>query len=201
MGIRLHLRGDRRALSRAGLLVMNHMSWLDPLILARLTPLYFITSRETEGMRLLGDIARRGGCLFTERRSLRATHADSRHLATDLQRKPVVVFPEATSSDGSRVLPFKPAFFQSALDAGCPIRPLVLRYTKVGSAPFTKANHHRVCWYGDMTFLPHLTRVLATRSIEVELRILPPLDLHTADRKQAALVAHAAVDAGYGRPW
>ena len=175
LGWRVRICGRRDGLHGNGLYVANHLSYIDPLVLMALAPMRFITSQDVARNRLLGGVARRAGCLFTDRRNPRAARRDADDLAAHLHHAPVAVFPEATSSDGSTVLPFKPAFFSSAATAACPVRPLCIRYVTVDGRPFTGRQRDRVCWYGDMRFMPHLWRLLQVSSLQIEIHVLDPL--------------------------
>ena len=201
LGWRVRICGRRDGLYGNGLYVANHMSYIDPLVLMALAPMRFITSQDVARSRLLGGVARRAGCLFTDRRNPRAARRDADGLAAHLHHAPVAIFPEATSSDGSGVLPFKPAFFSSALAAACPVRPLCIRYLAVGGRPFAGRERDRVCWHGDMRFMPHLWRLLHVTSVHIEIHVLEPLTIVTGQsRKQLAVQAHKLIASCFLQP-
>jgi len=193
LGLRLTRDGRRLARPDGGVLVVaNHLSWIDPLLMAAHHPSVFVTSVETGEDKVLGRLCALAGCVFMERRKRNGLRGECGRLADLLAAGDVVVFPEATSSDGSRLLPFRPACFASALTAGAPVQPATLRYTAVDGLPATGRRRDRVCWYGEMTFLPHLARLLAISRVEVELTYLAPLAASTC-RKSLAVEAHAAI--------
>ncbi|MFW5751358.1 MAG: lysophospholipid acyltransferase family protein [Planctomycetota bacterium] len=203
MGWRVRRHGAGHEFGQPGLYVVNHLSYIDPLVLMAMAPLCFVTSTETERNRFLGSVARRGGCLFTDRRSARAAREHAGMLARELQRRPVVVFPEATSTNGERVLPFKSAFFQSAVDAACIVRPVCIRYSEVGGRPFGLRTRDRVCWYGDMRFVPHLVRLIGVKRLDIDIHLLPGMQPQAGiDRKALAHQVHRQIDRRYrsGRP-
>lgn len=154
------------------LLVSNHLSYLDILVLASTEPALFITSREIAEVFFLGTLTQLGGCFFVERRkNLRTPEIIEKELA-EIHSKidqdfKVFLFPEGTSSNGDTVLPFKAHFFQVAIDASLIIGPRVIRYTG--------ENRDRAPWFGKMTFADHLFSICREKSIEVEMKSLPPV--------------------------
>lgn len=105
LGIRTFLL-DVPSEIRSGLIVANHISYLDVLVLSRVAPLLFVTSTEVRDTPGLGLITRLAGCLFVERRNRSKIKSDSSDIQAALDSNiPVVLFPEGTSSDGSGVLP------------------------------------------------------------------------------------------------
>lgn len=100
---------------------------------------------------------------------------------------PVVLFPEGTSSDGSRVLPFKPSLLQIALDSGRPITPAAISYM------VSKGDvKHDVCYWGDHEFISHLFRLAKVRDLSARLLISDSPELPN-DRKVAARILHGEI--------
>jgi 1-acyl-sn-glycerol-3-phosphate acyltransferase len=197
-GTRLQIQGDLRRI-RSGLLVMNHLSWLDPLLLATLVSSRFVTSKEVEADPLLGRVCTKGGCVFVDRRSRRAVNQDQQHLAAILRQRVVTVFPEATSSNGEGVLRFKPAFFESARTAQVPVHLLALRYQRWNGRRLTRRTRDWIHWYGDMGFVGHLLRLLTATRLDIALQVLPSLDWQQQqlDRKVMAQQAHQRISTAY----
>jgi 1-acyl-sn-glycerol-3-phosphate acyltransferase len=166
--LRLRRRGAWHG--RGGeLVVCNHLSWIDPLLLAAWRPAVFVTSVETGEDSLLGRICAAAGCVFMERRRRSGLVDECGRLAALLRHHAVVVFPEATSSAGDSLLPFRPAAFAAAIAARAAVQPLALRYVALDGRAVGPGNRDRVCWHGDMTFLPHLCRLLAIGRVEAEV--------------------------------
>lgn len=198
-GIRLRCRG--RLDRDAPLKVCNHLSYLDAVILSAIHPMLMVTSYEIRDDPLLGRIAHAGGCEYVERRRFGSLAAECERLGRHLSHVPVLFFPEATSTDGRRMRPFRPAFFTAAIVACRAVQPLALRYRAIDGVPFSRRNHHRVCWYGDMTFAPHLLGVLATRRIDAELTFLDAIPATPGvDRKALARAAQARIQAALDHP-
>lgn len=172
---------DEAAPMRGKLIVCNHMSYLDVLILFTSYPALFITSKEIERTPVLGQITKLGGCFFTERKKeLRTPETSLQEIALMKKRLSegfnIFLFPEGTSSDGSGVLPFKAHFFQLAIDTQTPVVPLVIKYLG--------ANRGIAPWYGDMDFVPHFLNVCAQKDLSVSVHRLEQISPVGKDRFQ-----------------
>lgn len=179
---------------RKRLIVSNHMSYLDVIVLFAYYPSLFITSTEIRDTFLLGRICKLAGCFFVERRkAYRSTETKNIELALMKERFAegfnVFLFPEGTSSDGSGVLPFKGTFFQLAVDTESKVQPMCLRY--IG------ANRHVPPWYGDMTFPDHLFRLCREKEIKVHLIVLP--EVSDMEKMALAKTTHQMISECYGK--
>lgn len=153
-----------------GLIVCNHLSYIDVLILASLRPACFVTSVEIKETPVLGQISSLAGCLFVERRNKTNLSQEIKELTQALKMSiPVVIFPEATSTNGESVLRFRRPLFQSAIDAHVPVVPLTLNYQTVDGERVSQANRDLLCWYGDMSFVPHLWNFLKIKQTLVTI--------------------------------
>ncbi len=199
LGVRVNVSGLENLPKDPCFIVVNHVSDLDTLILSALIPVVFITSIEVRESVFQGLIARMAGSTFVERRSqfnlLKELGETTRLLRVGFS---TVLFPEATTSNGEEILPFRPAFFQAAINARSTLLPVCLRYTHIDGEPITSSNRDRVFYYGNMDFAAHLLRVCSTRSIQVECRILPPIPLSGKEsRKALAQQVRNAILASY----
>ena len=203
LGIRVLNRRRRRKGIRQRrsprLIVANHLSYTDILIIASRIPSVFITSVELRRTFPLGFFAWCGGCLFVERRSPAGLKREIAEVTRVLAGgTAVVLFPEGTTSNGDTVRPFKNSLFTAAIDAGAHVLPLCIRYRTVSGAPVTAANRDAVYYYGGTTFFGHLPRLLAQRSVHAECIVLAPIATHQHhSRKDLALRTHAAISAAY----
>src|SRR5690606_36949826 len=141
------------------------------------------------GWPFFGWLAKLQRTVFVERRAARtAVHRDE--LSERLSRGDnLVLFAEGTSSDGNRVLPFKSAFFAAAEplpDGRMPlVQPVSIAYTRLGGMPLGRRMRHLYAWYGDMSLLPHLWRVLTSGRGTVEVEFHAPVTLDQfRNRKQ-----------------
>ncbi len=201
LGIRVHLCGREqlRTNNSGRLIVANHLSYLDVLVISSLVPAIFITSVELKRTLVLGTFARFGGSLFVERRNPSGLKQELRDIGEVLgQGFTVVLFPEGTTSNGDCVQRFKNSLFNSAISAEADVLPLCLRYTKINGDAVTAGNRDAVLYYGGMSFFRHLPGLLLQKSVDIDVM---PLGTITANpetsRKDLAARAHDAISAAY----
>jgi len=170
------------------LLVGNHLGILDILVLAAYHPTLFVTSVDMREQPGLGFLTEMGGCLYVERRNRQKILSEIGEIREALKQKfSVVLYPEGTSTNGERVLPFKKSLLTSAAGTGIPILPMVINYRRVNGEPMSHKWRDYVCWYGDQTFFPALVRILSVRSVDVDLEFCEEVDVHSDDeRRQVA---------------
>lgn len=152
------------------LLVANHVSWLDPLVLAAVVPSRPLAKREIAGWPVARTLAAGAGALFIDRERLdRLPSAVAAVAGALAEGDTVVAFPEGTTWCGPGMGGFRPAVFQAAIDADANVRPATVRYLE-GAAPSTRA-----AFVGDDTLLASALRVVATRGLVAEVRLLDPV--------------------------
>jgi 1-acyl-sn-glycerol-3-phosphate acyltransferase len=158
------------------LIVANHVSYLDIVVLSSIYPFVFITSLEMLETPFLGDITRVGGSLFTNRKKYTSLPQEINNFAEALTKGfNVVLFPEGTSTNGETIREFRKSLFQTSIIAEKPVLPICVRYRTLDGKPFkTQAERDIVCWYGDMTFIPHFFRLLGHK-IEAGVNVLDPI--------------------------
>lgn len=157
-------------------MVCNHMSYLDILFLSAGEPTVFVTSVEMKETPFLGTLSELGGSYFVERRNRHKIPQEIKDLAQLMHDGfHIFVFPEATSTDGMNILPFKKSMFKAAVEAGFDVLPVCLRYEEIDGKPFTHKNKDKICWYGKMPFAPHLIRVMGLRSAKISVEYLEPI--------------------------
>ena len=194
--IRLAQRGRP---AREGAAVANHVSWLDILVLGACDRVTFVAKAEVAGWPGIGWLARATGTVFIARRAVEA--GTQRRLLEDLLAagERLLFFPEGTSTDGLRVLPFKSslfaAFFAEALRGTVGVRPVSVRY-----APPPGCDPRFYGWWGDMALGPHLWRIACARDgggVVVTWHQPIPVRDH-ADRKSLAAACERSVRVGHG---
>ncbi|AZG48812.1 lysophospholipid acyltransferase family protein [Gordonia insulae] len=174
---------DRRpfAGTARGLIVANHISYLDILALAVVSPAHFVAKSDVATMPVISALARRLGVITIDRASLRGLPATVQSAVSHLHRDTsVAVFPEGTTWCGREAGRFRPAFFQAAIDAGVPVTPVRLRFVGEDGSATTAAS-----FIGDDTPLDTLRRVLRARGITVEIRV-HEMQLPDTDRRSLA---------------
>ena len=197
VGVRVRVVGAPVA-ERPLLILCNHVSWLDIMVLGAQMPLCFVAKSEVAGWPGIGLLARLQRTIFVDRQARTATGRVSGEIARRLDDgDPVVLFAEGTSSDGNRVLPFRSALVGAARPGteGKPalVQPLAIAYVAQGGVSLGRSRRPLVAWYGGMDLAPHLTEVLRRGGIEVELRFGAPLP--GGERKAATGRAEACVRA------
>ena len=200
-GVSVAATGSRRLVSphKGRLVVCNHMSYVDVLVIASMAPSVFVTSVELRNTLLLGQLARLSGSLFVERRKASGLRQEIDAIAVVLKQGfSVVLFPEGTTFNGDHVHPFKQSLLDAAIKADCGIQPVCIRYQRVNGRPLTAASRDTVLYYGDTTFFRHFPRFLTLRSVEVKISVLHPIHAKTDEsRKHLAGRAHEAISAEY----
>jgi len=173
---------------RAGLLVSNHLSYLDILVIGSLTPTVFVSKADVRGWPVFGWLAARAGTVFIEReRRLHVGEVNTQIQSALADGMLVVVFPEGTSSNGATVLPFRSSLLEPVAGGGHPITVSRLAYSLADGDAAKEA-----CYWGDHTFFPHLLNLLGKRALRATVKFAP-FGPSTADRKELARQLHAAV--------
>lgn len=195
----LALRVDGTPMTARGAIVANHASWLDIFALNAGQAVYFVSKAEVAGWPGIGLLARVTGTLFITRDPRRARSQTEVFAARLLAGHRLLFFPEGTSTDGQRVLPFKTTLFEAfmapALRHDLMIQPVSVTYT----AP-PGADPRFYGWWGDMGFGAHLLQVLAVpRQGLVRVIYHPPLRVDAyPNRKSLAAALEEAVRDGMG---
>jgi len=172
-----------------GLVVSNHLSYLDIVFYSAAMPCFFVSKAEVRRWPYFGAAARAGGTIFLDRTSRGSAASVVREMATRLNLPvPLLLFPEGTSTDGCEVRRFHSGLFQSAIDTGAPVIAAAIRYV-----PGDRAPESSLCWFGDAGFSSHLWKVLAAPSFTAEITFGEPQVY--ADRRVAAEATHECVSA------
>jgi len=200
-GLRVAVRGSPPQGGPA-LVLANHVSWLDIPVLASLQPLSFVAKSEVAGWPVIGLFARLQRCVFLDRARRRATVQANAAIARRLARGEVIVlFPEGTSSDGNRVLPFRSSLVgaaRAALAKPSPervvLQPLAVVYHRRNGLPVTRRERPAIAWYGDMDLVPHLAAFVRGGPLDAVVVWGEPIPFDAgSDRKRVSAEAEAAV--------
>jgi len=187
----------RHGAGEGRLLLSNHVSWLDIFAIDSLAPASFAAKAEIAGWPLAGTLVARAGTVFVERGRRHAVHGVIRQMVAKLDAGlRAAVFPEGTTSDGRRLLPFHGNLVQAALDARVPVVPLGLRYVDPDGQP-----SHAAMFVGDTTFLASLWRITGHPRLIVEIHALPAIATGEGARRQdIARAARGAIAARLSLP-
>ena len=199
IGLRVRVIGAPAAKGqgRRVIYAANHCSWLDIPVLGGRLEACFVSKDEIARWPGVSLVARLGRTVFVTRQR-RATGRERDDMRARLAAgDDLLLFPEGTSSDGSRVLPFRTAFFSIAEGEAPPlIQPVSVVYDRLGGMPTRRSTRSVFAWYGDMDLLSHFWRLARLRGLRVTVRMHPPLD--PAAYPNRKLLAQAAWNAVAG---
>ncbi|MBR6026937.1 MAG: 1-acyl-sn-glycerol-3-phosphate acyltransferase [Neisseriaceae bacterium] len=179
LNIRIHTDGSLPESLQQTVVVSNHVSWLDPLLLLTRYPLCFVAKKEIKQWFLLGKIVENTGHIFIDRENKRASNAINQKLVSHLNNQAnVAFFPEArTSKDGFNLLPFKAALFESALISQANIQAIAIRYYDC------KQQRTIIPAYIDnVSLFQSLRQILRQKKIIAHLSFIPIIKPDATDR-------------------
>ncbi len=201
-GIRVRTHGIAASIDAPVMFVSNHSSYFDIPVLGAVVPAPFVAKSEVAKWPLIGFMAKLQGSIFVERKKGRS--GDQKSFLADMFKanKSLILFPEGTSSDGSRALPFKSTLFgaaEAAVAAGVPLtlQPVSTLCTEIRGLPMARAWRHLYAWFGDMTLLPHMWEAFRVGHFTVDVVFHPPVRAaNFPNRKAMAEYCYAEVDRG-----
>jgi 1-acyl-sn-glycerol-3-phosphate acyltransferase len=189
MGVRLEVCGP--APSGSCLVVANHISWLDILVINAAQPVRFVSKADVLRWPLLGRLVAGAGTLFIERESRRDAVRMVQIMAERLQAGDrVAVFPEGTTGDGRSLLPFHPNLLQSAIAADAPIVPVALRYVRANS----QERHDAPVFVGNTTLVASIWTTLRARELTAVVLYNEAQTADGRDRRAWAQDLHNALN-------
>ncbi len=185
-----------KATRRPVLFLSNHSSWLDVLVLGATLEACFVSKAEIASWPLIRTVARLGRTVFVSR----ARGATAREAGTLRARlmagDSLILFPEGTSNDGARVLPFRSAFLATA-DAAAQVQPVSLVYDRLGGLPACRRDRPLFAWYGDMDIASHFWRLARRTGTRATVLLHEPFSpAMLPDRKALAIETGRIVSAG-----
>lgn len=199
IGLRVHVDGEVSSV-RPLLLVSNHISYLDILILGWKTSVLFTPKSDMAKWPMIGTVCRLINCIFIERSPDKITEAREKIVSALAKGEVISLFPEGTTGNGLHLLPFKSSLFSIAEQTiemaegehQLFIQPAIIRYTKIGSLPIDSTQWPMIAWYGDMALAPHVWQLLKLGRIDATLTLLPPVTIAEFDgsRKKLANYCH-----------
>ena len=181
---------------RPVLYVANHASWLDILVLGGVLEACFVAKAEVDGYPLVNIIARLGRTIFVSR-SRGTTGREADQMKALMQGgDSMILFPEGTSNDGTRVLPFRSAFMGVAQQAR-QVQPISVVYDRLGGLPARRRDRAVFAWYGDMELGSHSWQLLRREGARVTVLLHQPFaPAAMPDRKAMARTCSHMVSAG-----
>ena len=172
-------------------LISNHASYLDIVILGSLFKASFVAKKEVAKWPLLGILAKLQNTIFIDRRISSLKSQENEIIKHLNEKKNLVIFPEGTSSDGNKVLPFKSSLFnifERNLNSKISIQTVTIVYKKINGKLLNYTDRKNITWHSNMDLITNIFNVLKKFNIEIEVifneKLLPGKEY---DRKKIAL--------------
>lgn len=189
--LNVRIEHEGQAAPHSGLIVCNHISWLDIFVLNAVVPMRFVAKADVRRWPLIGWLCARAGTLFIQRGNARAA-ARMNTLLCDLlrQQQCLAVFPEGTTTDGAQVAHFHASLLQPAIDAGVALHPLALRYEDTDGLRSVAAAYH-----ADISFGSSLWTLLNTPHVYVRVHVGAAIASQGQERRILAQQAYTRIAA------
>jgi len=193
LNIKVTIAGDEGQLERGGYVVIaNHVSYVDGIVLGSIFPIVFVSKREVKKWPIVGQWNVLCGTIFINRQRKNEVGTMVCEMTRKLRQEAnVLLFPEGTSTNGEKMLPFQTVPLAAPLRSRSIIAPVTLAYTTIDEQPVTAVNRDFVYWYGDMDFVTHFWNLLGRRGVEVLVTLHPKIECfryadNSAGRKKLA---------------
>src|SRR5690242_10647440 len=188
LGIRVSVRGVRSDVTPT-LFVCNHVSYLDIEVLGGLVPGSFVAKAEVATWPFFSTLAKAQRTIFIERTSGKTSASRDEMMRRLNTGDNLMLFPEGTSSDGQRVLPFRSALFGVAQlrrdEKPIAVQSVAIAYTRLDGIPLGRYWRPLFAWFGDLDLVPHLWQMVCLGETEAVVTFLPPVDIDKlGDRKK-----------------
>ena len=177
--VRIHVAGAPSQ-GRPTLILSNHVSWLDILVLSSICPISFVAKKEVAGWPIVGPTARLQHTVFVDRTRRHQTAEVNAEIAARLaEGDPVVLFAEGTSNDGNRVLGFHSALVGAVAKVDAEhevlLQPVSIAYTRTQGLPMGRQHRPLTAWYGEMDFVPHFKEFVRRGAVDVIVTFAEPV--------------------------
>ena len=178
LNIKVTIAGDEGQLERGGyVIIANHVSYVDGIVLGSIFPIVFVSKREVKKWPIVGQWNVLCGTIFINRQRKKEVGALVREMTRKLRQEAnILLFPEGTSTNGEKMLPFQTAPLAAPLRSRSIIVPVTLAYTTIDEQPVTAVNRDFIYWYGDMDFVTHFWDLLGRRGVEVLVTLQPKIE-------------------------
>jgi len=168
------------------LIVSNHISWLDIIVIQSIKPSIFVAKSDVASWPLFGWVAQMTGTIFIKRDKVSDIKKALKKMKRRLIKRSVCIFPEGTSTNGRYVLPFKSNLFQSSIDTNKAILPICLRYLEDNSYS------DKVAFVDDMSLFDSIMKIKNENKIKTVLDVLQPIRPR-GNRKELASYTHEII--------
>jgi 1-acyl-sn-glycerol-3-phosphate acyltransferase len=181
------------------LVIANHLGFLDDFIISASMPTMFVTSVELRKTPVVGLLSELAGCVYVESRNRANIANEMKDIESALKQGfDVTLYPEAKTTDGQMVHPFKKTLLMSCANTPADLLPTVINFKSVNGEAMTDRVRDLAFWYEKKPVLKVLWGLCAIRSCDVEFEFLHEIEVHSdSDHRQVAAEAQAQVDANY----
>jgi 1-acyl-sn-glycerol-3-phosphate acyltransferase len=200
LGIKVRVHGKRSDVTPT-LFVCNHVSYLDIKVIGSLVPGSFVAKAEVATWPFFSTLARAQRTIFVERVPGKATASRDEMIRRLDTGDNLMLFPEGTSSDGTRVLPFRSALFGVAQlrrdDKPIRVQPVAIAYTRLDGIPLGRYWRPLFAWFGDLDLVPHVWQMVCLGETEAVVTFFDPVDIDRfGNRKKLAEYCFRQVSSG-----
>ena len=197
IGHQLIIKGE---LSKASptLFVSNHSSYIDILVLGTFVPARFVAKKEVAKWPIMGWLATNQGTIYIDRSRNAISDGTEKLIEYLDQKESLILFPEGTTSDGCRILPFGSSFFDVAMKKNVVVQPITVTYAGWDRLPMPRVMRKVCGWFSpDVDMVSHLWAIAQWGTIQVVVDLHPPMNPQTfASRKDLAQASFKAVQTG-----
>ena len=173
LNIKVTVTGDEGQMERGGyVIIANHVSYVDGIVLGSIFPILFVSKREVRSWPIIGQWNLLCGSIFINRQRKEEVGALVEEMTRKLKHEAnILLFPEGTSTNGEKMLPFQTVPLAAPLRNRSIIVPVTLTYKSINDQPVSTANRDFIYWYGEMDFVSHFWNLLALGGVEVLVTI------------------------------
>ena len=185
LSIKIEYEGNLSNSKNCNLLISNHISYLDIPILGSVFPLSFVSKSEVKYWPVLGFLSKLGSTVFIKRVKTDTLFQKNKIFNLLSEGKKLLIFPEGTTSDSNRILPFKSSLFSALENQNFIIQPLIIIYFDLNGMPINRWLRPLIAWYGDMELMTHLSILKNIKSIHAKIIYLKPVNtINFSNRKK-----------------
>jgi len=178
LGMDIRVEGNLKSLSSGYFIVSNHLSYVDIFAEAAIFPVRYTPKSDIFWWPVVGWLVAISRPIWIKRQSRQFAKIASKKFRDTIESGvSLIIYPEGTSSDGSKgLLPFKSSVFEIPCAENLPVLPVLISYPSM--------KREEICWYGDMSFLPHFWNLLGMKKINVLIYLLDPIYPSGLSRKE-----------------
>jgi len=178
LNIKVTVSGDEGQLERGGyVIIANHVSYVDGIVLGSIFPIVFVSKKEVRRWPIVGQWNILCGTIFIDRQHKEQVGQLVQEMSRKLKQEAnILLFPEGTSTNGERLLPFQTVPLAAPLRSRSIIVPATITYRSIDDRLVSADNRDLIYWYGEMDFITHFWKLLSLRGVEVLVAIQPRVE-------------------------